>query len=188
MIAVSETFKRKRRPWVWKTDLLLRTIGLLLWLVASGWAALKLPALGWMIFVQSTPQIAEPSSGQQSGDTPVVGWKVLRGLDYHTGAKTAELARLEGTVVSIPGYIVPLEDETDAVSEFLLVPYLGACIHVPPPPANQMVQVHVSSGKKKLSLWDAVLVEGKLNVGASQSAYGNAAYSMNAQRISPYRQ
>jgi hypothetical protein len=50
-----------------------------------------------------------------------------------------------------------------------------------------MVQVRVASGKKKLSLWDPVLVEGTLTVGASSSVYGNAAYSMTAENISPYR-
>jgi uncharacterized protein len=54
---------------------------------------------------------------------------------------------LEGATVRLPGFIVPLEGVKDgSVSEFLLVPYFGSCIHVPPPPPNQIVYVH--NGKR----------------------------------------
>lgn len=46
---------------------------------------------------------------------------------------------LNGKYVRLPGYLLPLEVKDDRVSEFLLVPFVGACIHVPPPPPNQIV-------------------------------------------------
>jgi hypothetical protein len=50
---------------------------------------------------------------------------------------------LQGTKVRLPGYVVPLEYSQGAIREFLLVPYFGACIHSPPPPANQIVLVRL---------------------------------------------
>jgi hypothetical protein len=48
---------------------------------------------------------------------------------------------LDGKQVQIAGYVVPLEGDTRGLTEILLVPYEGACIHTPPPPANQIVHV-----------------------------------------------
>ena len=53
---------------------------------------------------------------------------------------------LDGKDVRIPGYVLPTEFSGDKVVEFLLVPYVGACVHTPPPPANQMVHVKVDEG------------------------------------------
>jgi len=55
-------------------------------------------------------------------------------------------ADLDGKTVSIGGYMLPLEYSGTKVTEFLLVPYLGACIHVPPPPPNQIVHVKIAQG------------------------------------------
>jgi hypothetical protein len=64
----------------------------------------------------------------------------------------------------VPGYMVPLEDNLEEVTEFLLVPYPGACLHVPPPPPNQIVHVIMEGNKKAhVRLWmEAVWVEGTL--------------------------
>jgi hypothetical protein len=64
----------------------------------------------------------------------------------------------------VPGYMVPLADNLEEVTEFLLVPYPGACIHVPPPPPNQIVHVIMEGNKKThVRLWmEAVWVEGTL--------------------------
>ena len=53
---------------------------------------------------------------------------------------------IDGAHVRIPGYLLPLELENDEATEFLLVPYQGACIHTPPPPPNQIVHVKLESG------------------------------------------
>jgi len=72
-------------------------------------------------------------------------------------------ASLDGQTVRIPGYLLPLETEGLAVREFLLVPFVGACIHVPPPPANQMVYVKLDQPYESEALFEAVWVEGVLS-------------------------
>ncbi|MEM6423345.1 MAG: DUF3299 domain-containing protein, partial [Pseudomonadota bacterium] len=46
-----------------------------------------------------------------------------------------------GRRIRLPGYMVPMAFDGTGVTELLLVPYVGACIHVPPPPPNQIVLV-----------------------------------------------
>ncbi|MFN8900676.1 MAG: DUF3299 domain-containing protein, partial [Lysobacteraceae bacterium] len=53
---------------------------------------------------------------------------------------TRTVAAMNGVRGKIPGYLVPIAfDEQQRVTEMFLVPYFGACIHVPPPPPNQIV-------------------------------------------------
>ncbi|MBT3139716.1 DUF3299 domain-containing protein [Phaeobacter gallaeciensis] len=68
-----------------------------------------------------------------------------------------------GKEVRIPGYVIPLEFEGQKVTSFLLVPYAGACIHTPPPPANQMVHVTYPDGIEVSGLFTPVWIEGKMN-------------------------
>jgi hypothetical protein len=65
----------------------------------------------------------------------------MRGLNFRTGEMTPELQVVINGVAGVPGYMVPLEDNLEEVTDFLLVPYLGACIHVPPPLPNQIAHV-----------------------------------------------
>ncbi|WP_371917430.1 DUF3299 domain-containing protein [Pseudomonas sp. M30-35] len=94
---------------------------------------------------------------------------------------------LDGVAVKLPGYIVPL-DATDEgrVTEFLLVPYFGACIHVPPPPSNQIVHITTELGVKLDTLYQPFWVEGPLKVEQSTSELADAGYQMSAQKIYPY--
>lgn len=69
---------------------------------------------------------------------------------------------LDGTVVRIPGYLLPLDFEGLGVREFLLVPYVGACIHVPPPPQNQIVHVDLEEPFLTDSLFTPVWVTGRI--------------------------
>lgn len=93
---------------------------------------------------------------------------------------------LDGLRVRLPGYVVPLEYSTGALREFLLVPYFGACIHTPPPPANQIIQVS-SAKRQSLQTMDAVWVVGTLRVARSDTRMGISGYSLQATRIEPYR-
>ena len=61
---------------------------------------------------------------------------------------------LNGSTVKIPGFVIPLEGDENTVTEFLLVPYFGACIHVPPPPPNQIIYVKFPQGAPIQQLWD----------------------------------
>lgn len=93
---------------------------------------------------------------------------------------------LEGLRIRIPGYVVPLDMLGGDIREFLLVPYMGACIHTPPPPANQIIQV-VSARRQALQTMDAVWVVGTLKVGRSDTRMGVSGYVLDATRIEPYR-
>src|SRR5262245_34117470 len=64
---------------------------------------------------------------------PMLSWQMMRGLNFQTGEMTPELQVIINGAARVAGYMVPLEDELEEVTEFLLVPYAGACIHVPPP-------------------------------------------------------
>ena len=84
--------------------------------------------------------------------------------------------------------MVPLEDDSEIVSEFLLVPYVGACVHTPPPPPNQIVQVKMNNTKKvKMSFWDPVWVEGKLLISTVKSPYGEVGFQLTGMQIEPYK-
>lgn len=72
---------------------------------------------------------------------------------------------LEGRLVRIPGYALPLEFDGARVTEFLLVPYVGACIHMAPPAPNQIVQVRVAKGYESKGLFVPVWVIGHMHVG-----------------------
>src|SRR6266852_1336148 len=84
---------------------------------------------------------AAPTAQVEAKKPLAVDWQTLRELDYHTGEKSSAIAQLvsAGVIVRIPGFMIPLEDAADAITEFLLIPYPMACVHVPPPPPNQMI-------------------------------------------------
>lgn len=91
-----------------------------------------------------------------------------------------------GQSVRLPGYVVPLEELSDGMREFLLVPYFGACVHSPPPPANQIVHVLLSKSDKKLRLMDVVWVSGPLSATKTDSHMGVASYRIDAKAVAPY--
>jgi hypothetical protein len=93
---------------------------------------------------------------------------------------------LIGQAVRIPGFVVPLEDSKDGMREFLLVPYFGACIHSPPPPANQIVHVVPKVPAKGLRSMDTVWVSGVLDNVTTDSYMGSAGWRIAAQAIAPY--
>lgn len=93
---------------------------------------------------------------------------------------------LDGQAVRIPGYVVPLEETKDGLKEFLLVPYFGACIHSPPPPANQIIHVLPASAAKNVRSMDPVWISGTLVREKVDSYMGAAGYRMQALSVEPY--
>jgi len=69
---------------------------------------------------------------------------------------------LNEKTVRIPGFVIPLEGDSETISELLLVPFYGACIHVPPPPPNQIIHVKFDKAAPIAALWDVVYITGKL--------------------------
>ncbi|MEW6118715.1 MAG: DUF3299 domain-containing protein [Pseudomonadota bacterium] len=94
---------------------------------------------------------------------------------------------IAGKPIRIPGFMVPLEYGKKEVKEFLLVPYFGACIHVPPPPANQIIHVVASKPVKTEGYMDAVWIEGTLELAVSKTDMGDSGYRMRAAKVSPYK-
>jgi hypothetical protein len=96
---------------------------------------------------------------------------------------------LDGHAVRLPGFVVPLETDATTISEFLLVPYFGACIHVPPPPANQTVLVTTLSDQPyEGGLFDTVWVEGRLRVTPFSNELGDAGYHIEDAQVSLYEE
>lgn len=92
---------------------------------------------------------------------------------------------LQGQNVRLPGFVVPLEEDKNGVSEFLLVPYFGACIHTPPPPANQILHVRPRTPAKFRAM-DTVWISGKLQSKRTDSMMGTSGYSMTADSVTAY--
>lgn len=113
-------------------------------------------------------------------------WKTLRGLDLKTGALTSELGALDGKVIRIPGFMVPLDDNQSEVTEFLLVPTAGACIHVPPPPPNQMIYVRMQADAHTKVSWGPIWLEGKLKIASSDSPYGKVGFEVAGISTRPF--
>ena len=95
---------------------------------------------------------------------------------------------LGGLTVRVPGFVVPLDAGAHGtVREFLLVPYIGACIHVPPPPPNQMLYVRSTSGIALDAIHEAYWVTGKMRIDSRTTPLGAAAYAVEADKIELYK-
>jgi hypothetical protein len=94
--------------------------------------------------------------------------------------------KMDGARVRLPGYVVPLEEVKGELKEFLLVPYFGACIHSPPPPANQIVHVSSPTPLKGWRTMDAVWVSGTLRAARNDSAMGVSGYSIGDPTVERY--
>lgn len=96
------------------------------------------------------------------------------------------VAAMDGAAVKLPGYLVPLEETKSGIKEFLLVPYFGACIHSPPPPANQIIHVVTLKELKGFRTMDTVWVSGTLSTLRQNSEMGTSGYRMNAVVVEKY--
>jgi hypothetical protein len=97
----------------------------------------------------------------------------------------AIVPELDGKHVSIGGYVVPLDFDATTVKEFLLVPFVGACIHVPPPPANQIIYVKTEKGFEVGGQFDPVTVTGKINTSVAFTGLADAGYTITAESVEP---
>lgn len=93
---------------------------------------------------------------------------------------------LDGASVKLPGYIIPLETGAAGVTSFVLVPYVGACIHVPPPPPNQLVFVTTETPWPSDNLWDAIWVYGRLSAKLQSTELAEIGYQIAADTIEIY--
>ncbi|WP_371322547.1 DUF3299 domain-containing protein [Dechloromonas sp. ZY10] len=93
---------------------------------------------------------------------------------------------LAGWQVRIAGYVIPLDRQGDRVSELLLVPYFGACIHSPPPPANQTIHIVLNQPRNGIQTMDTFWVNGQLSVDRGDSGLGIYGYRIRAERLDPF--
>ena len=131
-------------------------------------------------------------------DLKKAGIDIEKLMAKYKETRTSVVKALNGQQVRIPGYFLPLELSDTKVTEFLLVPYIGACIHVPPPPPNQIVHVRTlqKKGFSSKNLYAPVWVTGVITTKsmvkdlylADGSAGVNIGYTMQAKRIEPYKE
>ncbi|WP_108814140.1 DUF3299 domain-containing protein [Loktanella sp. Alg231-35] len=120
---------------------------------------------------------------------------VLQGLIDHEDAplvsqqpaSSGVRADWNGQIVRLPGFVVPIDYSGTGVTAFILVPYVGACVHVPPPPANQLVFVTTPEPYENEGLFEAVNVIGMFGVSSLYTELGDIGYALSADRIEPYR-
>lgn len=94
---------------------------------------------------------------------------------------------LNNQSVSIPGFVVPLEtNDENAITEFFLVPYFGACIHVPPPPPNQIIFVRYEKGLQVEGIWMPFEIKGTLFTEKMENDTALSAYTFVADEVVEY--
>ena len=117
--------------------------------------------------------------------------------DLRKKRATSVVGELDGTTIRMPGFVLPIEYAGTRVTEFLLVPWVGACIHTPPPPPNQIVHVVVdeSEARENGGMFEPVWVTGDmftkatvknlyLNDGSDDISIG---YTLTASLVEPYK-
>ena len=110
-------------------------------------------------------QVVEPQDSGAAGDNSFL---IVSALDGHR--------------VKLPGFIVPLEFSADGkLSDFLFVPYQGACIHEPPPPPNQVVHAKSPKPQEFPNLWTPVWLTGIMSTEQYLNYLGDAAYTMEIE-------
>ncbi|MFK7874758.1 MAG: DUF3299 domain-containing protein [Paracoccaceae bacterium] len=95
-------------------------------------------------------------------------------------------AALDGAYIKMPGYILPIDISPKGVNSFIMVPYAGACVHVPPPPANQLVFVNTETPWPSDNLWDPVWVTGKMRHELQSTTLADIGYALTADEIEAY--
>lgn len=158
----------------------------------------------WVLGVLETEPVRNPENEAVYAEIdqamPIIretGIDLDQVLEARKEAGVTVVGELDGEQVRMPGYLLPLELRGTEVTEFLLVPYVGACIHVPPPPANQIVHVRLAENESYQSteLFEPVWVTGVLSTTATVkelylvdgSADIDTGYSIVATLVEPYR-
>lgn len=141
-------------------------------------------------FSGSTPPDALPSAnGDPSAPPPPPmpegKFMQMKRRQPGAGAPPRVVSDLNGKSVRLGGYVVPLDFEATNIKEFLLVPFVGACIHVPPPPANQIVYVKVEKGFDVAGSFDPVTVTGIIKADVAITGLADAGYTMEAISVEP---
>jgi len=121
---------------------------------------------GWIPVVPDEPEFFE-------GETYDGRFETLPKIEMAPIVKS-----LNKQKIKLPGYMIPIKFNASSVSEFLLVPYMGACVHTPPPPENQIVYVSLKKPMVSQDLWAPVWVSGIMKAQVSMTKFATAGYHM----------
>ena len=177
-------------PFTSMPSLSMRRLLVLTLLLICGTAHAEIPETDWLDLMpksdqkalEAMPDIDHNSPEAQGTFDSKGGLKQSKGLPaVMYSAKT--VPAMNGKEVRLGGYPVPLETDAKGRSTlFFLVPYPGACIHVPPPPPNQLVLVRYPKGLKIEDIYTPMWVVGKLKVEKVSNDLADAAYAMDAEK------
>lgn len=104
-------------------------------------------------------------------------------------SSTRVIQGFDGKAIRIPGFIVPLaQNEDKEVTRFFIVPYFGACLHMPPPPPNQILYVESEQGIALENLYDPYWFEGVVSIEQKVDAIGTSAYSLALDNYALYEE
>ena len=108
---------------------------------------------------------------------------------YQQALSSTEVkAEMNGVMIRLPGFVVPLEfDENQVITQFFLVPYFGACLHMPPPPPNQIVLVDSPQGLTLDELYTPLWISGALSTTVTENDMATSAYSMKMVKFELYQ-
>ncbi|MGI9510873.1 MAG: DUF3299 domain-containing protein [Geminicoccaceae bacterium] len=165
-------------------------------LASPTWAAKEPKVIAWPDLM---PQTAQPMMPEdlEFGDDDLSNDQAfdpdLDGVMEHGMTPAPDLAdtasvveELNDVQVKIAGYVLPLDFEATEVKEFLLVPYVGACIHVPPPPPNQIIYVTSEEGIEVGGMFEPMWITGTLQTASLSSDLADVGYMMTLDRTDPY--
>lgn len=99
---------------------------------------------------------------------------------------TGRRTEWDGKTVRIRGFVIPLTQSAEGVTAFILAPYVGACIHVPPPPANQLIFVTAQSPFTSKGLFEAVKVTGTFAATSTYTDLAQIGYALTAETVTPF--
>ncbi len=132
--------------------------------------------------LQGTVQHSQVSAAPETAGSTAVPTQTIEQLMGITSA-VAYRNDLDQKEVKLSGFILPLKFEGTKVTQFLLVPFVGACVHVPPPPANQLVIVDVPKGYATTVLWEPVSVTGVPSVSGISTELAQVGYALKAGQV-----
>ena len=169
----------------------MRRLACLLLLFCCALARAGLPETDWLELMPPEDRKALEEMPDISHDSPEAdgtfgqqgGLKQEQGLPAVMYSKKT-VARLDGKTIRLGGYPVPLESDAEGRTTLLfLVPYPGACIHVPPPPPNQIVLVRYPKGITLDDIYEPLWVDGTLHIEAVDNDLADAAYALDASSV-----
>jgi hypothetical protein len=157
----------------------------------------QLQAAGREVTEGTRKEVAEATTRVEKAGVDIDGLLAKRAeiRELRRQRAHAVVEDLNGQQVRMPGYALPLEYSGTQITEFLLVPWVGSCIHTPPPPPNQIVYVKLEKGIESRSRFTPVWVTGEMAVKADKknlylvdgAAGIDVGYSLQAGLVEPYR-